>query len=110
MGNLRLEPVFLEHTYRWLKPEGILVFVIPQQRLKGCARLLVDHFKDIRVYRLTEPECLQYKQIALLAIRRKRHERTPDAALIEGPVQQHQLDTTTAPFVEEKDLVGIVAG
>jgi hypothetical protein len=83
-GNQRLESVFLEHTYRWLKPEGILVFVIPQPRLKPCARLLADHFKDIRVYRLTEPECLQYKQIALLAIRRKRHERPRDAALIEG--------------------------
>lgn len=31
-------------------------------------------------------------------------------ALAERPIQEHQLDTTTAPFVEEKDLVGIVAG
>ena len=29
-GNQRLELVFLEHTYRWLKPGGVLVFVIPQ--------------------------------------------------------------------------------
>jgi Uncharacterised methyltransferase family (DUF6094) len=55
-GNQRLETVFLEHTYRWLKPEGVLVFVIPQPRLKACARLLADHFKDIRVFRLTEAE------------------------------------------------------
>ena len=32
-NNQRLEYVFLEHTFRWLKPGGVLVFVIPQQRL-----------------------------------------------------------------------------
>jgi len=83
-GNKRLELVFLEHTYRWLKPEGVLIFVIPQSRLKPCARLLADHFKDIRTYRLTEPECMRFKQIALLAARRKRTERPPDSVLVEG--------------------------
>jgi hypothetical protein len=83
-GNQRLETVFLEHTYRWLKPEGVLIFVIPQPRLKPCARLLADHFQDIRVFRLTEPECTQYRQIVLLAVRRKRHERPRDVALVEA--------------------------
>ena len=32
--NQRLELVFLEHTYRWLKPGGVLVFIIPQPQLK----------------------------------------------------------------------------
>jgi hypothetical protein len=90
-GNERLESVFLEHTYRWMKPEGILVFVIPQPRLKACARLLADHFKDIRVFRLTEAECAQYKQIAILAVRRKRHERPRDTALIEATEYFEQL-------------------
>lgn len=83
-GNQRLELVFLEHTYRWLKCEGILIFVIPQARLKPCARLLADHFKDIRVYRLTAPECVQYKQIAVLAARRKRNERPRDSVLVDA--------------------------
>jgi hypothetical protein len=82
-GNQRLEFVFLEHTYRWLKPEGIVVFVIPQARLKPCARLLADHFKDLRVYRLTSPECVRFKQIVVLAARRKRTERPRDAVLLE---------------------------
>ena len=90
-GNQRLESVFLEHTYRWLKPEGVLVFVVPQPRLKTCARLLADHFKDIRVYRLTEPECVQYKQIVLLALRRKRNERPRDSALVEATEYLEQL-------------------
>ena len=82
-GNQRLEFVFFEHTYRWLKPDGILVFVIPQARLKPCARLLADYFKDLRVYRLASPECVRFKQIAVLAARRKRTERPRDSVLLE---------------------------
>jgi len=83
-GNQRLEKVFLEHTYRWLRPEGVLVFVIPQPQLQPCARLLAEHFTNLRIYRLTDPACLQYKQIAILALRRKRNERTGDAALLDA--------------------------
>jgi hypothetical protein len=83
-NNQRLEAVFLEHTYRWLKAGGALLFVIPQLRLAKCARLLIEHFTDFRVFRLTEPACLQYKQIVVLATRRKRHSKVSDAALLDG--------------------------
>lgn len=83
-NNQRLEAVFLEHTYRWLKAGGVLLFVIPQLRLAKCARLLSEHFTDLRVFRLTEPACLQYKQIVVLATRRKRHSRATDAVLLDG--------------------------
>jgi hypothetical protein len=82
-NNQRLEFVFLEHTYRWLRPGGVLLFVIPQLRLAKCARLLSEHFTDLRVFRLTEPACLQYKQIVVLATRRKRHAKISDAALLD---------------------------
>jgi tRNA1(Val) A37 N6-methylase TrmN6 len=81
-NNQRLEYVFLERTYRWLKAAGVLVFVIPQPRLEKCARLLAEQFTDVQVFQLTEPESLQYKQIVVFAIRRKRHTRLADAALI----------------------------
>ena len=83
-NNQRLESVFLEHTYRWLKAGGVLLFVIPQLRLAKCARLLSEQFTDLRVFRLTEPGCLQYKQIVVLATRRKRHSRATDAVLLDG--------------------------
>src|SRR5207302_9529860 len=83
-NNQRLESVFLEHTYRWLKPGGVLIFVIPQLRLAKCARLLSEHFQDLRVCRLTEPACLEYKPIVVLATRRKRHARISDAVLWDG--------------------------
>jgi len=92
-NNQRLECVFLEHTYRWLKLTGVLVFVIPQLRLAKCARLLSEHFTDLRVFRLTEPACLQYKQIVVLAYRRKRHTRLSDTALLEGTRYLENLAT-----------------
>ncbi len=83
-NNQRLELVFLEHSYRWLKAGGVLVFVIPQLRLAKCARVLSEHFTDLRVYRLTEPACLEYKQIVVLGTRRKRHSKVTDAALLDA--------------------------
>ncbi|MGC2552650.1 MAG: DUF6094 domain-containing protein, partial [Candidatus Sulfotelmatobacter sp.] len=70
---------------------GVLVFVIPQLRLAKCARLLSEHLTDLRVYRLTEPACLQYQQIVVLATRRKRHARVIDAALLDGEIQERRI-------------------
>src|ERR1051325_1860811 len=83
-NNQRLELVFLEHTYRWLKPGGVLLFVIPQSQLRVCARILSEHFTDLSVYRLTEPASVQYKQIAVLGARRKRHQHVRDSVLLES--------------------------
>jgi hypothetical protein len=83
-NNQRLELVFLEHTYRWLKPSGVLVFVIPQPQLKSCARILSEHFRDLAVYKLTEASSVQYKQVAVLGTRRKRHQHLRDSALLES--------------------------
>jgi hypothetical protein len=76
--------VFLEHCYRWLKAGGVLLFVIPQLRLAKCARLLSEHFTDLRVFRLTEPVCLQYKQIVVFGTRRRRNSKVTDAVLLDG--------------------------
>jgi hypothetical protein len=90
-NNQRLELVFLEHTYRWLKPSGVLIFVIPQPQLKACARILSEHFGDLTVYRLTEPACVQYKQVVVLGTRRKRHQHLRDSALLESVLRLEVL-------------------
>jgi SAM-dependent methyltransferase len=82
-NNQRLEAVFLDHIYRWLKPGGVLLFVIPLPRLAKCARPLSEEFQDLRVFRLTESACLPFKQIVVLGTRRKRHTRLMDSALLE---------------------------
>ena len=71
----RMEKLFLEHVYRWLKPGGVLVLVVPAKRIADCTVLLSRHFRDIHVYRLTEPESVRYEQVVLLGIRRTRQER-----------------------------------
>lgn len=71
----RMEKLFLEHVYRWLRPLGVLVLVVPAKRIADCAVLLSRHFRDVRLYRLTEPESVRYQQVVVLGIRRTRQER-----------------------------------
>jgi 16S rRNA G966 N2-methylase RsmD len=71
----RTESTFLNHTYRWLKPAGILVLVIPSERLAECSQILSTHFRDVRVYRLEAPECVRYKQVVVIGARRSRREK-----------------------------------
>src|SRR5208283_3250394 len=71
----RMEKLFLEHVYRWLKPGGVLVMVVPSVRVGECNAVLSSHFRDAHVYRLTEPESVRYKQIVVFGVRRTRRER-----------------------------------
>jgi len=71
----RTEQSFLSHTYRWLKPGGVLIFVISVDRLTECSQILSTHFRDVRVYRLESPECVQYKQVVVIGARRSRREK-----------------------------------
>jgi hypothetical protein len=70
IANRRMEAVFLEHTYRWLVLEGVLVLVIPFERLHDCVGILSSHFAGLNIFRMTDPESVQYRQIAVLGIRR----------------------------------------
>lgn len=73
--NARMERLFLEQTYRWLKPAGVLVLVIPGNRLSECVDVLAVHFREKAIYRLTEAESIRYSQIVLFGVRRTRRER-----------------------------------
>ena len=71
----RTEQAFLSHTYRWLKPGGVLLLVIPVDRLAECSQILAMQFRDVRIYRLEAPECVQYKQVVVIGVRRSRREK-----------------------------------
>ena len=64
----RMERLFLEHVYRWRKRTGILVMVIPSDYIRNCSQVLSFQFKDVHVYRLTEPESVKYKQVAVFGV------------------------------------------
>src|SRR6204780_1626374 len=71
----RLEPVFLNHTFRWLIPGGVLLFVIPAERAADCSQILASHFKQVRTFRLSDPESVRYRQVLIAGVRRTRRER-----------------------------------
>jgi hypothetical protein len=70
VANNRMERLFLDHTYRWLVPEGVLILVIPFERLHECAGVLSSHFGNLSVLRMTDQESVRFRQIAVLGIRR----------------------------------------
>jgi len=73
--NQRMERVFLEHVYRWIRPAGALVLIAPFDRVYECGGVLTPYFRDKSIYRLTEPEAVKYKQVVVFGIRRTRQER-----------------------------------
>jgi SAM-dependent methyltransferase len=77
-SNKRMEMRFLEHTYAWLKPGGVLVFVIPYGRLYPCVDILASHFADVKAYRLSDPESIRFNQAVVFAVRRVQRGRAQE--------------------------------
>ena len=73
--NQRMERLFAAHVGRWVRPGGVLVMVIPFDRVYDCRSILTPQFKDKAIYRLTEPEAVTYKQVVVFGVRRSRQER-----------------------------------
>ncbi len=73
--NQRMERLFLEHVARWIRPGGVLVMVIPYDRVYDCRNVLTPQFKDKGIYRLTDAKAITYKQVAVFGVRRNRQER-----------------------------------
>lgn len=69
----RLEYAFLRRATRYLKPEGVLVHLIPQRRLEKAAEHLAHFYRDIHIFRFPYPEYHYFRQIILLAVRRKSY-------------------------------------
>ena len=70
VANNRMERLFLDHTYRWLVPEGVLALIIPFERLYDCVGVLGSHFGRLSVLRMTDEESVRFRQIAVLGVRR----------------------------------------
>ena len=75
----RYERTFLRNTVRYLIPNGVLVYLIPQKRLdKTIAKILAFRFKDVKVYRFPEDEYKAFKQIVLFGVLKKRADNDED--------------------------------
>jgi len=71
LSNRRMEELFLDHTFRWLRIGGVLVFVIPFERFGTCVDVLSAHFTDVRPYLLADPESQRFGQIVVFATRKR---------------------------------------
>ena len=83
-NNQRLELVFLEHSYRWLKAGGVLLIRHPATAIGEMREIAERTFRGLASVPTHRAGLPQYKQIVVLATRRKRHSRVTDAVLLDG--------------------------
>jgi tRNA1(Val) A37 N6-methylase TrmN6 len=99
MSNKRMEELFLEHTFRWLRIGGVLVFVIPFERLGTCVEILGNHFADVRPYMLADPESERFGQIVVFATRKHVNAGTIRSA-------KQRLNNYCNGYVDTPTLIG----
>jgi len=67
----RLERAFLRMTVPYLISGGVLIYIVPQNRLdKAIARLLASRFERINVFRFPDPEYGDFLQMILFGVRK----------------------------------------
>ena len=72
----RVEHAFLTHTTRYLTDGGLLLFIVPKQRLAVSARYLSSHYRDLRCWAFPNPEREVFDQVVLVG--RRKGEPSPD--------------------------------
>ncbi len=70
-ADKRTEHAFLNHCTRYLAEEGLLVFVVPRQRLAVSARYLSTHYRRIGCWTFPQPEREVFDQVALIGYRKR---------------------------------------
>ena len=71
-GRSRREKRFLIESLPTLMYGGLLIYVIPYYRLTAdICRILVDNFDDLSVWRFTDSEFKQFKQVAICSYEKK---------------------------------------
>lgn len=67
----RQERAFLRMTLPYLIPGGVLVYIIPQNRIdKAIARLLASRLEHIHVFRFPDPEFGDFRQIVIFGVKK----------------------------------------
>ena len=73
----RVEHAFLTHCTRYLAEGGLLVFIVPRQRLGVSARYLSTHYRNLNCWAFPDPEREVFDQVVLLGYRKT--DPVPDA-------------------------------
>ena len=73
----RTEHAFLTQTTRYLADDGLLVFIVPRQRLAVSARYLSTHYARMQCWAFPDPERQVFDQVVLFGFRKT--DPVPDA-------------------------------
>ena len=73
----RTEHAFLTHTTRYLVEGGLLLFIVPRQRLSVSARYLSSHYRDLRCWYFPNPEREVFDQVVLMGRCKSRAQPRP---------------------------------
>ena len=77
----RLELHFLRSTAKKLRPDGVLVYIIPQSRIDAkIAKALSGYYDDLRCFRFPDGEYEAFKQVVIFGHRRASFLRDDDLA------------------------------
>ena len=67
----RTEKAFLRGTVRYLTPDGLLVYIVPQPRVtEDLAKILSYRFQDFNTYRFPDEEYERFKQVVLFGTKK----------------------------------------
>ena len=69
-ADKRVEHAFLTHCTRYLADGGLLVFIVPRQRLAVSARYLSTHYGRMRCWAFPNPEREVFDQVVLFGYRK----------------------------------------
>ena len=99
----RTEHAFLVHCTRYLAEGGLLVFIVPRQRLGVSARYLASHYGRLACRAFPSPEREVFDQVAVLGYRRAEPAPDPRAlaqimAWAEGESEPEPLGADGYPF------------
>ena len=123
-GNERKEKAFIRETIKYLQPSGVLIYIIPQNRLdKNTAKILAYRFEKIQTYKFPQEEYEAYKQIVLFAVKKKKPDiegktlsnllKIPRTELEELPILEQpayeipkskQVNLFQSTIIDEKEL------
>ena len=108
----RTEHAFLTYSTRYLAEEGLLVFVVPRQRLAVSARYLSTHYRRIRCWVFPQPEREVFDQVVLIGYRKGDPSPDPhaEAQVREWshgepePLRFHRYPEFTVPTMPTGDI------
>jgi predicted RNA methylase len=96
-GGERVEMRFLKHSIKWLCPNGILVFLVPEPifEKEKNGKWIAQNFYDCRLFRFHRKDYPAFKQAVMIA---KRRAEVTDAELPSPPYQYIEDEAPEDPL------------